>query len=148
MHRLFAAFALIAAAACSPPGAPAEAPAAEAPAAETAAAEAADYGPYSNSWRSGEEANFRHTLHARTPGEHTLTIHSRTDSPGGETVAIYPIGPDGQPTTVRIMFVIASTIGTTETASLTFPASGEGVPVAVIVEHDRRFGGEYTLTVE
>jgi hypothetical protein len=45
------------------------------------------------------------------------------------------------------MFVIATVDGNSETATLEFPASGEGVPVAVVVEHDRRFGGEYTLTV-
>ena len=140
--RTLAIALVFAAAACSPP-ATTEAP--ETPAAEESAV---DYGPYANTWAAGEEASFRHTLHAETPGEHVVTIEARTESPGGETVAVYPIGPDGNPASPRVMFVIATVAGSSESTTVEFPASGEGVPVAVVVEHDRRFGGAYTLRVE
>jgi hypothetical protein len=143
--RMLLVAALFVAVSCSPPAAPpAEAPApAEAP-----PAPAADLGPYTNSWDAAEFSRFRHTLYAATPGAHALTLQATTDSSGGETVAVYPIGADGEHVTVRIMFVIADTDGTSETSdAVDIPAAG--LPVEVVVENagGRRHGGSYTLTV-
>jgi hypothetical protein len=133
---------IFATAACSPPAAPpADTPApAEAPA-------ALNLGPYTNSWDAAEFSHFRHTLQASAPGPQTLTLQAQTDSPGGETVAVYPIGPDGERRTVRIVFVIADADGTSEDATIEAPA--EGLPVEVIVENagGRRHAGAYTITL-
>ncbi|MEZ5959243.1 MAG: hypothetical protein R3C30_02295 [Hyphomonadaceae bacterium] len=143
MRMLIVASAFVLAA-CTPP---AETPAAEPPATETPAAEmpaAADMGPYTNSWDSAEFSRFRHTLNATAPGTYDLTIAATTSSPGGETVAVYPVGPEGVPSTARVMFVIATTRGGTETERVTIPA--EGLPVEVVVENaaGRAFAGSYT----
>lgn len=151
MRRVLIALSAAVAMACSPP---ASAPAEEAPAAdsagETAEAPAPDYGPYSNAWDSNEFSTFRHTLYAPTPGPHTLTLSAQTNAGGGETVAVYPIGPDGEALTARIMFVIATISGNSETAELDFPSDGSGVEVQVAVENasGQTLAGMYTLTVE
>ncbi|MCA8885254.1 MAG: hypothetical protein KDA35_01455 [Hyphomonadaceae bacterium] len=147
MRMLIVASAFVLAA-CTPA---AETPAAEPPAGETPAAEmptpAADLGPYTNSWDSAEFSHFRHTLSAATPGAYDLTITATTSSPGGETVAVDPVGPEGVPATARIMFVIATTRGGSETERVTIPA--EGLPVEVVVENaaGRAFAGSYTLAL-
>jgi hypothetical protein len=143
MLRVVLALALVAAA-CSPQTA---APVGETPAQASVAAP--DYGPYANSWDSNEFSRFTHTLRAPTPGSHAVTLAAQTNSPGGETVAVYPLGPDGQALDPRIMFVIADFDGSSETDTLEFPASGEGVPVMVVVESagERAWAGSYTLTV-
>lgn len=135
---------VLATAACTPPT-PASAP--EAPATEAPPVPAADVGPYANSWDAAEFSRFRHTLHAATPGTHTLTLQAQTDAPGGETVAVYPVGDDGERRTVRIVFVVADTDGSSQTADIDIPA--EGLPVEVAVENagGRRHAGSYTLTV-
>lgn len=135
---------VLATAACTPPT-PAGAP--EAPAAEAPAAPAADLGPYTNSWDAAEFSRFRHTLHAAAPGAHALTLQAQTDAPGGETVAVYPVGDDGERRTVRIVFVVADMDGSSDTADIDIPA--EGLPVEVVVENagGRRHAGSYTLTV-
>lgn len=135
---------VLGAAACSPPAAPqAETP----PAVEAPPAPVSPLGPYTNTWDSDGLSSFRHTLIAATPGAHTLTLEAATNSPGGETVAIYPIGPDGARQTARIMFLVADTDGSSETESVDIPA--DGLVVEVIVENasGRRFAGAYTLTV-
>ncbi len=141
MLRCFVALALVAAA-CSPPALQPEAPA-------EVSAEAPDHGPYANSWESNEFSRFTHTLHAPTPGDHAITLAAQTNSPGGETVAVYPLGPDGAALDPRIVFVVADFDGSTETDTLRFPASGAGVPVMVVVESagERTWAGTYTLTV-
>jgi hypothetical protein len=143
MQRVLIALAFAAAASCSPPAAEAPAPAA----AEAPAAPAADMGPYANSWDAAEFSHFRHTLHAAAPGERTLTLQAMTDSPGGETVAVYPVGADGERSTVRIFFVIADRDGSSVEETVEIPA--EGLPVEVVVENagGRRHAGSYTLTV-
>jgi hypothetical protein len=135
----------LATAACTPPttpAAPEETPAAEAP-----AASGADLGPHTNTWDAAEFSRFRHTLHAATPGVHTLTLQAQTDASGGETVAVYPVGEDGERRTVRIVFVVADTDGSSTQESVEIPA--EGLPVEVVVENagGRRHAGSYTLTV-
>jgi hypothetical protein len=135
---------IFATAACSPPAAP---PAEESAPVEAAAPASVDLGPYTNSWDAAEFSHFRHTLQASAPGAQTLTLQAQTDSPGGETVAVYPIGPDGERRTVRIVFVIADADGTSESATVDLPA--EGLPVEVIVENagGRRHAGNYTVTL-
>jgi len=142
VKRFVAVFVLLAAA-CSPPAAEAPAPAPL----ETPAAPTADLGPYTNSWDASEFSRFRHTLNAATPGAHTLTLQATTDSSGGETVAIYPVGADGARETVRIVFVIADVDGTSEAANVDIPAGG--LPVEVVVENagGRRHAGNYTITI-
>ncbi|MGQ0533904.1 MAG: hypothetical protein ACT4OF_14625 [Caulobacteraceae bacterium] len=145
MMRFWIALALATAAACTPPAsttAPAEAPASEAPSAPSA-----NLGPYTNTWDSAEFSRFRHTLRAATPGAHMITLQALTDSPGGETVAVYPVGADGERRTVRIAFVVADTGGSSAEESVEIPA--EGLPVEVVVENagGRRHAGGYTITV-
>lgn len=141
--RVFVIALALAAAACVPPTAPA-APETEAP----APAPTAEAGPYSNAWDSDEFSRFRHTLQAPSGGAHMLTLTATTDSPGGETVAVYLAGPDGEPLTGWRMFVVASTRGETATEELEFPESG-AQPVVVVVENasGRRLAGAYTLSV-
>lgn len=142
--RAFLTVLAFAAAACSPPSAPAPA----APETEAAAAPAADPGPYSNAWDSDDFSRFQHTLQAPSGGVHMLTLTATTNSPGGETVAVYLAGPDGEPLTGWRMFVVASTRGETATEELEFPESGVQ-PVVVVVENasGRRLAGSYTLSV-
>jgi hypothetical protein len=142
MKRFVAVLAVLAAA-CSPPAVEAPAPV-EPPA---PAAPAADLGPYANTWDAAEFSRFRHTLHAAAPGAHTLTLEATTDSPGGETVAVYPVGADGERETVRVIFVIADTDGTTGSETVEIPAGG--LPVEVVVENagGRRHAGNYTITI-
>ena len=130
--------------ACSPPAetkTEAPAPVAEAP------APVADLGPYTNTWDSDQFSRFRHTLHSATPGANSLTLTAQTDAGGGETVAVYPIGPDGERRTVRLIFVVADIDGTTGTETIDIPA--EGLPVEVAVENagGRRHSGNYSLTI-
>jgi len=145
--RSFLLAASIALAACAPPAeqTKTETPP-PTPAAETISP-AADLGPYSNSWDSDQFSRFRHTLRAATPGPNSLTLTAQTDSGGGETVAVYPIGSDGQRRTVRLIFVVADRDGTTQTETIDIP--GGGLPVEVVVENagGRRHAGNYTLTV-
>ncbi len=143
MRKLAFAVAVGALAACSPPSA-------ETPADETAAppaTPAVELGPYANSWDAAEFSRFRHTLNAETAGAHALTLTAQTDAPGGETVAVYPIGPDGQPVTARLIFVVADRDGTTGTQTVDIPA--EGLPVEVVIENagGRRHAGSYTLSI-
>jgi hypothetical protein len=134
------------AASCSPPAATTTPPAeTEAPAAP--AAPAADLGPYANSWDAAEFSRFRHTVHAATPGAHTLRIEATTNSPGGETVAVYPLREDGTRGGARIVFVIADTDGEGSEGAAEIPEAG--LPVEVVVENagGRRHQGNYTLSV-
>jgi hypothetical protein len=145
MRVMLFASVLMLAAACSPPAqTTSETPA---PAAEAPPAPAADPGPYTNSWDSDQFSRFRHTLHAAAPGSHGLTLAAQTDSPAGETVAVYPVGPDGERRTTRLIFVVADRDGTTGTENVDIPA--EGLPVEVVVENagGRRHAGSYTLSV-
>jgi hypothetical protein len=135
---------MLALAACSPPAeTKTEAP----PVAEAPTLPAADLGPYTRTWESDQFSRFRHTLHAPIPGANSLTLSSQTDASGGETVAVYPIGADGQRSSVRLIFVIADVDGTTGTETVEIPA--EGLPVEVVIENagGRRHAGSYTLTV-
>ena len=131
MRTLAFAAAFAALAACSPP--PAEAP--------------AELGPYANTWDAAEFSRFRHTLRSATPGANTLTLSAQTNSSGGETVAVYPVGPDGERRTVRLIFVVADGDGTTASETVDIPA--EGLPVEVVVENagGRRHAGNYTLSI-
>jgi len=144
MRSALVVFMALALAACSPaPPSGDYAPgAAEAPA-------NADWGPYANSWDGTDFSRFRHTLNAPAPGPRAVTLWAQTNSPGGETVAVYPVGPDGVAQTERIVFVIASLGGESQTASLDFPADGGSVPVEVVVENasGNRYAGSYTLTL-
>lgn len=142
--RMLLVASMLAFAACSPSAeTKTEVPAV----AEAPPAPAVDLGPYTNSWDSDQFSRFQHTLHAATPGANSITLSSQTDSPGGETVAVYPIGADGQRSTVRLIFVVADVDGTTGTEAVDIPA--EGLPVEVVVENagGRRHAGNYTLTV-
>jgi hypothetical protein len=144
MRTILIASLMAMAAACTPPAeTETPAPIAEAP----SAAPAVDLGPYANNWDSDQFSRFRHTLNSATPGANSLTLTAQTDAGGGETVAVYPIGPDGERRTVRLIFVVADIDGTTGTEMVDIPA--EGLPVEVVVENagGRRHAGNYTLTV-
>jgi len=142
MRVLLVASLIAIAVGCSPPAeTKTEAPS------PVVAGERTDLGPYTNTWDSDRFSTFRHTLNAATPGSHALTLQAQTDAGGGETVAVYPIGPDGERRTVRLIFVIADTDGTTGTESVDIPA--EGLPVEVVVENagGRRHAGSYTISI-
>jgi len=143
MRSLIVLLALCAAS-CSPPAATSPAPT---PPPTAPQAPAADLGPYTNAWDSSEFSRFRHTLHAAAPGQHTIQISATTNSPGGETVAVYPLREDGSRGGSRIVFVVADFDGENASGALTIPA--EGLPVEVVVENasGRRDTGNYALTV-
>lgn len=148
--RRFAMLLCVAALACSPTAPTETADDASGAADASAAAQQTALGPYVNSWDAAEFSRFRHVLYVETPGERTITLTAHTDSPGGETVAVYPVGPDGERRTARILFVVADGDGETATDTLEFPADGSGVPVEVVVENagGRRHAGDYRLTIE
>lgn len=107
----------------------------------------------SNSWSSSEFSMFPHVLEG-PPGSHTLIIDARTDSPGGETVAVYPQTREGRRGSPRILTVIATRQGNSAEGTVRFPtpAAGESVtkvPIMVVVENasGRRYSGEYRLTL-
>jgi hypothetical protein len=106
-------------------------------------------GPYENAWDSDAVSEFRHTLQAPSAGDHTVTITATTDSPGGETVAVYLADPAGEAMTGWRLFVIATRGGESESRALEFPEGG-AVAVVVRVENasGRRFAGRYSMTVE
>lgn len=131
------------AASCSPPAAPP----AETPAAEVTPPSILDFGPYTNTWDAAEFSRFRHTLRSPEAGEVALRLEATTNSPGGETVAVYPIGPDGQPRTERIMFVIADGDGTSLDQPIEIPDDGMEVEVVVENAGGRRHAGSYTLSI-
>lgn len=146
MRTILVALAIAAAAACTPPSTPAP----EAAESEEAAAPAPapEPGPYANAWDSNEFSRFQHTLQAPSGGAHTLTLSATTNSPGGETVAVYLAGPGGEPLTGWRMFVVASTRGETATEVLEFPEGGAQAVVVVIENASgQRLAGNYTLTV-
>jgi hypothetical protein len=136
MRTILVAAAVAAVAACTPPSAPAP----EASGSEEAAAPAPapEPGPYANSWDSDDFSRF----------QHTLTLTATTNSPGGETVAVYLAGPGGEPSTGWRMFVVATTRGETATEVLEFPDGGVQ-PVVVVIENasGQRLAGSYTLSV-
>jgi hypothetical protein len=146
MRTILVAAAVAAVAACTPPSAPAP----EASGSEEAAAPAPapEPGPYANSWDSDDFSRFQHTLQAPSGGPHTLTLTATTNSPGGETVAVYLAGPGGEPSTGWRMFVVATTRGETATEVLEFPDGGVQ-PVVVVIENasGQRLAGSYTLSV-
>lgn len=136
MQRFWIALAL-ATAACTPP--------ASAPDSQ-ASAQAA--GPYANSWDAAEYSRFEHVLQASEPGAHALVLQAQSDAPGGETVAVYPMGADGTRSGGRLVFVVATAAGRSARETVEIPAAG--LPVQVVVENagGRRHAGSYTLTVE
>ncbi len=107
----------------------------------------------SNRWDADQPTTFRHTLEG-TAGRKQLRIDATSSATGGETVAVYPVGPDGQRGTARILFVIATRQGNTRSGAVTLPAPPRGesfsrLPIVVVVENasGRRNSGEYTLTL-
>ncbi|MEZ5994470.1 MAG: hypothetical protein R3C25_01815 [Hyphomonadaceae bacterium] len=147
MRNSLAALCLIVAASCSPPQQPSSAPAGAGAADAPTVAEAPE--TYVNAWSADVFSTFHHSLRAPSGGAHTVTISAETNSPGGETVAVYLPDADGRPMTGWRLFVVASTRGETESRALDFPASGVQ-PVVVVVENasGRTFEGHYSITVE
>lgn len=146
MRLTLAALLAAALAACSPAPAPSatddyETGSAPAPA-------NADWGPYENSWDSAAFTTFQHSLNVAEPGPHEVTIWAQTDSPGGETVAMYQLDADGRRMGGRV-FVIATTRGESRSEILEFPADGRSMPVEVVVENasGNRYAGRYTITI-
>jgi len=148
MRIIFAALLFSTVAACSPP--PAERPAEPSPPPSVAPTEApaADLGLYANTWDSAEYSRFEHTIRAAEPGLRTVRLRAETNSPGGETVAVYPIQADGSRGGSRIFFVVADGDGEEVQRALEIPAEGLAVQVAVENAGGRRHAGAYTLSVE
>ena len=107
----------------------------------------------SNRWDSDKPSTFRHTLEG-SPGVKQLRIDAVSSASGGETVAVYPLGPDGERGKARILFVIATREGNSRAGTVTLPQPPRGqafarLPIVVVVENaaGRRNSGEYTLTL-
>jgi hypothetical protein len=108
---------------------------------------------YSNRWDSDQPSTFTHVI-VGAPGRKAVTLDATTSASGGETVAVYPMGADGQRGKARLLFVTATTRGNSRAGQVTLPAPARGetvgrLPVVIVVENasERRHAGEYTLTV-
>lgn len=90
--------------------------------------------PLSNSWSSSEFSTFPHVLEGPS-GSHTLVIDARTDSPGGETLAVYPQTRDGRRGSPCIMTVIATRQGNSAEGTVRLPAPAVGESLATLPVH-------------
>lgn len=108
---------------------------------------------FSNSWRSAGFTTFRHVIEG-PPGRVNLVLDACTSASGGETVALYRVGPGGVRKPPRILFVIATLRGNARSGSVVLPRAPRGqrisrLPVMVVVENasGRPHSGSYRLMV-
>ena len=106
-----------------------------------------------NKWSSTGFTTYKHVLVA-PPGRRTLSLYGCSSASGGETVAVYLMGPDGQRKTGWKHFVIATRNGNSRAGTITMPPPAKGqalsrLPVVVVVENasGRPHVGEYRLTL-
>ena len=106
-----------------------------------------------NRWSASGFTSYHHVLVGR-PGRHTLSLYGCSSAGGGETVAVYLTGPDGQRKTGWKHFVIATRNGNSRAGTVTLPAPAQGqtmsrLPVIVVVENasGRPHVGEYRLSM-
>lgn len=108
---------------------------------------------YSNRWNASGFTSYKHVL-VGPPGRRTLSLYGCSSAGGGETVAVYLTGPDGERKTGWKHFVIATRNGNSRAGTITLPAPAQGqtlsrLPIVVVVENasGRPHVGEYRLTL-
>ena len=106
-----------------------------------------------NRWSSTGFTTYKHVL-VGPPGRRTLSLYGCSSAGGGETVAVYLMGPDGQRKTGWKHFVIATRNGNSRAGTVTLPPPAQGqalgrLPVVVVVENasGKPHVGEYRLTL-
>jgi len=90
-------------------------------------------------WNGVGFTTFKHTIVGR-PGKHALALYGCSSASGGETVAVYLAGADGERKTGWRHFVIATRNGNSRTGAVTLPKPATGqtlgrLPVVIIVEN-------------
>ena len=109
--------------------------------------------PFSNRWSASGFTSYKHVL-VGPPGRRTLSLYGCSSAGGGETVAVYLTGPDGERKTGWKHFVIATRNGNSRAGTITLPPPAQGqtlsrLPIIVVVENasGRPHVGEYRLTL-
>ena len=90
-------------------------------------------------WSGTGFTTFKHTLVGR-PGKHGLSLYGCSSAGGGETVAVYLAGADGERKTGWRHFVIATRNGNSRVGTITLPKAAPGqtlsrLPVVIVVEN-------------
>jgi hypothetical protein len=90
-------------------------------------------------WSGTGFTTFKRVLVGR-PGKHGLGLYGCSSASGGETVAVYLAGADGERKTGWRHFVIATRNGNSRTGTVTLPKAAAGqtlsrLPVVIVVEN-------------
>ncbi len=90
-------------------------------------------------WSGTGFTTFKHVLVGR-PGKRGLSLYGCSSASGGETVAVYLAGPDGERKTGWRHFVIATRNGNSRAGTITLPKAAPGqtlsrLPVVIVVEN-------------
>lgn len=106
---------------------------------------------FGNRWSASGFTSYKHVL-VGPPGRRTLSLYGCSSAGGGETVAVYLTGADGERKTGWRHFVIATRNGNSRAGSVTLPQPAQGqalsrLPIVVVVENasGRPHVGEYRL---
>jgi len=106
---------------------------------------------FSNRWSASGFTSYKHVL-VGPPGRRTLSLYGCSSAGGGETVAVYLTGADGERKTGWRHFVIATRNGNSRAGTVTLPQPAQGqalsrLPIVVVVENasGRPHVGEYRL---
>jgi hypothetical protein len=90
-------------------------------------------------WSGTGFTTFKRVLVGR-PGKHALGLYGCSSAGGGETVAVYLAGADGERKTGWRHFVIATRNGNSRTGTVTLPKAAAGqtlshLPIVIVVEN-------------
>ena len=90
-------------------------------------------------WNGTGFTTFKRVLVGR-PGKHNLALYGCSSAGGGETVAVYLAGPDGERKTGWRHFVIATRNGNNRVGTITLPKAAPGqtlsrLPIVIVVEN-------------
>ena len=90
-------------------------------------------------WNAAGFTTFKQVIVGR-PGKRNLSLYGCSSASGGETVAVYLAGPDGERKTGWRHFVIATRNGNSRTGTVTLPKAAPGqtltrLPVVIVVEN-------------
>ncbi len=106
---------------------------------------------FGNRWSASGFTSYKHVL-VGPPGRRTLSLYGCSSAGGGETVAVYLTGADGERKTGWRHFVIATRNGNSRAGTVTLPQPARGqtlsrLPIVVVVENasGRPHVGEYRL---
>jgi hypothetical protein len=107
----------------------------------------------SDRWSASGFTTYKHVLVGR-PGKRTLSLYGCSSAGGGETVAVYLAGADGERKTGWRHFVIATRNGNFREGTVTLPKPAQGetlsrLPIVVVVENasGKPHVGEYRLKI-